>query len=184
MKIDSAIKEFSEKYDRDAIESIDNISKDYALSISESTIKVFNISESFDIFTQYIKGYSLYKVENVNNPEASSQDEIKESVEKFINTRIFKETSIKYPELPSFVIGYINGVNSLCEAVDAIKRDMTDGNIDPEHIGDINEFVDMFMTKLHESFDPAMDRILWASGYNSRKQLFEKNPKPAAPVFL
>ena len=47
------------------------------------------------------------KMENTNNPEASSQDTIKESVKKFIDTQIFKESNIKYSELPSF----FNNVN-------------------------------------------------------------------------
>lgn len=184
MKIDSAIKDFSEKYDRNAIESIDNISKDYALNISESTIKVFNLTESFNMFSQYLKGYASYKVENLSNPEASSQEVIKESVKKFIDTKLFKEADIRYSELPSFITGYIAGIDALCETVDDVKRIMTDGNVAAEDIGDINEFADMFMDKLHESFDPAMEKILWASGYNSKKKLFEKTSKEKAPVFL
>lgn len=185
MKIDSAIKAFSEKYDREAIQSIDAISNDYSLKISNSTIKAFNLNEGFDIFSQYLKGYASYKVENVSNPEATSQDVIKESVKKFIDTQIFKEANIKYTELPLFITGYINGVHKLTETVDSIKRDMTDNNIDAEHIGDINEFTDMFMNKLHESFDPTMDRILWASGYNAKQRLVKGNTdKPVAHVFL
>lgn len=185
MKIDSAIKDFSEKYDRDAIQSIDNISKDYALKISESTIKVFNLVESFDIFSKYLKGYSTYKLENVNNPESSSQDTIKESVKKFIDTKIFTETEIKYSALPSFIKGYFEGVNLLIETVDNIKRNMIDCDVDSEDIGDINEFVDMFMDKFNESFYPTMDRILWASGYNSKKKLYDRETKSIpAPVFL
>lgn len=185
MKIDSAIKLFSEKYDRAAIQSIDTISNDYALNISDSTIKVFNLIESFNIFNQYLKGYASYKIENVNNETASSQDTIKESVKKFIDTQIFKECDIKYPELPNFVMGYINGVNSINENINIIKAEMTDANVDGNDIGDLNEFADMFMDKLHESFDPSMDRILWASGYNANKRLNNPNPiKVKEPVFL
>ena len=63
---------------------------------------------------------------------------------------------------------------------------MIDNDVDQEYIGDINEFADKFMDKFNESFDPTLDRILWASGYNSRKKLFENNndTKPKAPVFL
>lgn len=185
MKLDNAIKIFIERYNRDIIQSIDNISKDYALNISDSKIKVFNLNESFNIFNEYIKGYASYKIENVNNPNASSQDTIKESVKKFIDNNIFKEECIKYSELPSFITGYANGINLLNETVDNIKRDMADSDVDQEHIGDINEFCDMFIDKFHESFDPAMDKILWASGYNSRKKIFENNDnKLKAPVFL
>ena len=185
MKIDSAVKTFFEKYDREAIQSIDNISREHGLVIHESTIKSFNLKESFDIFGQYLKGYATYKSESVNNEEATSQDMIKESVESFINTQIFKETATKYADLPTFVTGYIEGINSLNEAIDEAKRIMNDANVKPEDIGDINEFTDMFMDKLHEHFYPVMESILWASGYNAKKILYNPNSdKPAAPVFL
>ena len=185
MKIDSAIKTFFEKYNRDAIQSIDEISKDYSLNISNSMIKAFNMSESFNIFNQYLNGYASYKIENVNNDQALSQTEIKESVKKFIDTQIFKECEIKYPELPRFVAGYVSGINSITETVDNIKRDMTDANVDANDIGDINEFADMFMNKLNESFDPTMDNILWASGYNAKQRLANSNTnKTKVPVFL
>jgi len=185
MRIDYAIKAFSEKYDRDVFKSIDAIAGDYALRVSDSSIKAFNLVESFNIFDQYLKGYAAYKAENVNNPNASSQDTIKESVKKFVDTQIFKESHLKYSELPEFVTGYVDGVKTLLETVDEVKRNMTDANVDPEAIGDINEFTDIFMDKLHESFDPSMDRILWASGYNSRVRLSKPvSEKPKAPVFL
>ena len=186
MKIDNAIKIFSEKYDRDAIESIDNISKEYGLLINESTIKTFNMCEAFDIFNKYLEGYASYKINNINNPEATSQDLIKESVEKFINTQIFKETSSKYNELPNFITGYIDGINSLCETIDNVKISMIDNGILDECVGDVNEFADMFIDKLHESFYPTMENILWASGYNSKKRLeYNKDKiKSNAPVFL
>lgn len=186
MRIDSAIKAFSEKYDRDVFRSIDAISNDYSLRISDSSIKAFNLAESFQTFDQYLKGYASYKVENVNNPQASSQETIRESVRKFIDTQVFKECHVKYGDLPGFVTGYVDGVRTLLETVDEVKRNMVDADVDPEAIGDINEFTDMFMDRLHESFDPSMDRILWASGYNSKARLSASATaeKPKTPVFL
>lgn len=186
MKIDNAIKIFSEKYDRDAIQSIDNISNEYGLLINESTIKTFNMCEAFNIFNKYLEGYASYKIENINNPEATSQDLIKESVEKFINTQIFKETSSKYNELPNFITEYINGIESLCETVDNVKISMIDNDVLADYVGDVNEFTDIFIDKLHESFYPTMDRILWASGYNSKKRLEDNKDKvkTKTPMFL
>ena len=186
MKIDNAIKTFMEKYNREAIQSIDEVSKDYALNISDSKIKAFNLNESFNIFNQYIRGYANYKIENVNNPNASTRDTIKESVEKFVNTQIFKETYLKYSELPSLITDYTNGINLLIETVDQIKSDMIDADINQEDIGDINEFTDLFIDKLHESFYPTMTRILWASGYKSKNKLYNKdsNSTPKVPTFL
>ena len=183
MRIDRAIKEFSEKYDRDAIQSIDEISRERGLVIHEHTINTFNMNECFDTFNKYLNGYANFQVESVNKPNTPSLKELKESVDKFINTSLFKETTTKYSDLPEFIAGYINGVNSLCETVDEVKRIMTDGEVDGNAIGIVNEFTDIFMYRLHESFDPMMETILWASGYNGKKRLAEGNKTPT-PVFL
>ncbi len=187
MKIDSAIKDFSERYDREAITSIDTISRDHALVNQNATIKLFKITESFDAFCEYLQGYASYKIENANNEKASPQNVICESVDKFISTQLFEACDIRYPGLPSFVKGYVDGIRKLTETVDEVKGRMMDADVATEAVGDVNTFVDHFMDRLSESFDPAMDRILWASGYNSRKALFgpkKNDPKPEVPVFI
>lgn len=168
MKIDTAIRDFSEKYDRTAIESIDRISKDFSLTVSRQTIKVFNINECFDLFREYIEGYGDYKIKNIDNKEASPREVIQESVAKFIDNNLVKEVSIKYPELPSFVESYVHGVESLIKAVDSVKDKLLCESVDDDSVGDVNDYVDHFMNVINESFDKSMDRILWASGYNGK----------------
>lgn len=183
MKLDSTIKEFTEKYDREAMKSIDTLSKDHGLSVNGYTINVFNINEAFNTFDTYIRDYAEYMIKNMNNPKRSPRDEIQTSVRGFIENHIFKNEPTTYPQLPNFVNSYVEGVNKLIETVEDVKRTMLDAGIDPESVGDINEFTDIFVDKLHESFDPTMDRILWASGYNTRKALFGKK-ETKKPVFL
>lgn len=184
MIIDSAIQVFSEKYDREAIQSIEEISKERGLVLNRATIKAFNMNESFNTFSQYLKEYANYKVENQNNEKASPQDVIRESVDKFIKSQLFKESDILYSDLPDFVMGYVEGIQTLSEAVDEAKRTLSYADIDPEAIGDVNEFADRFMDALHESFDPTMDKILLASGYTSKKKLRSFKEKRKQPVFL
>lgn len=185
MRIDSAIKVFSEKYDHEAIEAIEEISQERGLVLTGATMEAFNINESFNKFSQYIKEYAEYKVKNKDNNKASPQEAIRESVDNFINTQLIQESTIKYSELPEFVKGYINGVNTLTESVNEAKRIMLEGDVDTEAIGDVNDFSDKFMEKLHESFDPAMDNILLASGYTTRKRLHRtRQNKPKQPLFL
>lgn len=193
MKIDNAIKEFIEKYDEEAIRSIHNISHDYSRTITESTIKAFKLQDGFNMFCEFLEGYGNYKIKNKNNWTASPQDAIVKSVENFINTQLFESCDILYPELDGFVKGYIEGIKQLTECVEGIKQKMTDNGVDLECVGVVNDFADKFMDKLHESFDPTMDRFLWASGYNARKVIFggddspyEKNKKLESeiPVFI
>lgn len=186
MKLDSAIRSFSERYDRDALASIDRISKDHALVAQRHTLKGFKITESFDQFCEYLQGYASYKIENANNEKASNQEVICESVSRFIDTQLFESCEILYPDLPKFVTAYANGVQKLTETVDQVKEKLIDAGFD-EAAGDVNGFADEFMTHLDEAFHPTMDRFLWASGYNSYRALHtpKKKPTPAeVPTFI
>lgn len=184
MRIDSAIKLFSEKYDREAIQSIEDISQERGLVLREATIKAFNIHESFDKFSQYLKEYASYKVENCSNVKASPQEVIKESVSSFIGSEVFTECDVKYADLPKFVMDYVAGVSTLSEAVDIAKRIMTEADVDVEAVSDVNEFADRFMDTLHESFDPVMERVLLASGYTNKKKRSTPRVQPKKPMFL
>lgn len=185
MKIDTALHVFSEKYDREAIESIERISSQLGLQMNGYTVKAFNLTEAFNRFSEYLQGYGAYKAENVDNPKASTQDAIKENVSKFIDGYVFEEKDVKCTDLPGFVRGYVEGITSLIETVDAVKSTMLDAGVAQEAVGDVNDFVDCFMDKLQESFDPAMNRILWASGYNARQRMKDvKSSVRHKPVFL
>lgn len=187
MQIDSVLQIFSEKYDRGAIQSIENISKDFGLVTQKNTIKGFNIKEGFDDFKDFLTKYSNYKIENMNNDNATPQNMICEKVESNINEELFRESQILYKDIPAFIESYISGIKSLTATTDAIKQTMFESGVDPASIGDVNTFVDTFITRLHESFDPTMDRILWASGYNSRVALSKNKvitEKVEAAVFL
>ncbi|MCM1215466.1 MAG: hypothetical protein NC548_13215 [Lachnospiraceae bacterium] len=192
MKLDSALKAFTENYDREAIESIDTISRDRALNEGlingkHHTIKLFNLQESCEYFNNWLKGYAGYKIENKDNSSASDQDSIRNSATKMLESAdLFKESEVLYKDLPGFVQGYVEGVQTLLETVDFVKESMSDHDVDPSAIGDVNDFCDQFMTKFDESFHQSMDKILWASGYKSRKILFRDRSakKTEKPVFI
>lgn len=188
MKIDSALVAFTESYDREAISSIDTISKDPVLEKAlvagqRMGLKLFNLQESVNHFNDWLKGYASYKINWNGKDEASPQEVIKESATRMLESpNMFKETKVLYPDLPKFVQGYVEGVQTLLETVDLVKSTMTENGVDSEAIGDVNDFCDQFMTKFDESFHKSMDTILWASGYNTRKRLFrdrsaKKKPK-------
>jgi hypothetical protein len=186
MKIDSALKNFSEKYDRSAIESIETLSQDLGLNskpVKDVYIELFNIKEGFENFQEFLDGYSKYKIENINNEKASPHEIICEQVNGFIG-KLFKETKASYSELPAFVESYITGIRNISTSVDVWKNSMMEAEVDTESISSINEFVDEFVDTLHESFDKSMDRILWASGYHTKNNLAKKESTVVKPVFL
>lgn len=182
MKIDNALKLFVEKYDDEAMGALENLSNNLAMNEHRIPFHAFNIKESVDQFCEYLEGYANYKINNIDNPKASSQDSIRQSVNMFIEDVVFVDKDIQYKEIPEFVMGYVNGVSKLMETIDHIKSDMMNADVDLEYVGDINGFADSFMEKLDTKFDPIMDRALLASGYV--KDTKNKKVRPSKPVFL
>ena len=167
MRIDKAERSFLESYNADMMRSIDEISKNLGLNENGHTLKGFNLEEAFDRFSQYLEGYAEYCIKNENNPNASTDQQIAESVRAFIETAVFQDRDLKYRELPGFVQGYISGCRKLTESVNKAKDSLMDAGL-YEQAGAVNEFCEQFMERVDGRFHPAMDRILDASGYNDR----------------
>lgn len=182
MKIDSAIEEFLERYDSDAIASIDEMSRQLGRITRKDTINLFNINESFNSFNMWLRGYSDF---HLSESELPSIGEITESYQAFLgNDEMFKETALTYDKFPGFVKAYVEGIQKTIGNVDQLKTTMLEAGIDGERIGAINEFTDLFMDKMTKSFNESMNNLLRASGYNSRQVLFGKKPSAKKPVFL
>lgn len=180
MKSDTAIQEFLEKYDDEALDSIDSFSKRFGPKVHKTKIRLFNLQECFDNFENYIKGYAKYKVDNLNNGSASPQSAIIERTNEFIEaTMNDKEADVLYSEIPSFVKGYAEGVKSLNSTIEEVKHYMETHEVDSSDIGAINDFCDRFITIITEAYDKQMESLLWSSGYTSNKILFEgmKDPR-------
>jgi tRNA U34 5-carboxymethylaminomethyl modifying enzyme MnmG/GidA len=184
MKIDSSIKEFLEKYNDEAMQSIEEISSEFGLVSQRNKIKLFNLNEDINKFINYMEGYSNYKIKNINNENASTNESISDQVNIFMDKELFKESEVLYSELPKFVSSYINGIKDIGGKVDEWKEKMLEAEVDYESIGIINDFVDTFTERLNEKFDNSMNKILWASGYNSKKKLSENKVKELKPIFL
>lgn len=185
MKIDNALNVFIESYDREAMESLDRISKDYSVNISKSTINAFNLNECVERFKNYLNGYAEYMIKNRENPDRSSRESIAESVNRFIHNGLVEDVAIGYKDIPGFVQRYASGIKEILETVDQVKSNMMENDVELEAVGDVNDFTDMFMDRINESFTPTMDRFLWASGYYSKKRMFDKTRKGAKPpIFI
>ena len=186
MRIDNVINEFCEKYDRDAMKSIEDISSEIGLVQNNITIKGFNMNEAFKSYTAYLKGYAefmeLAAVEGskeAKTMEKSSYDEVAKSFDKYIDTKVINEEALTYDKLPQFISSFIEGVRALNEDVKTIKDCMFEADVPNELIGNVNDYTDKFIDKVVESMDPVMNEILWASGYNSKKKLFTEKKKNA-----
>lgn len=182
MLIDNALQNFTEKYNREAIHSIDVISNDLGLYNSRQTLTLCNINEAFNLFQKFIKGYAEYQRVYKESSEISSIEQINSDFEKSFE-KFFKTENVLYNDLPKYVESYLNGIKSLTKTVDQVKSVLFENDIDHDRIAAVNNFTDTFFGKLQESFDSDMNLILGASGYNARKRFAERvtrgMPKPA-----
>lgn len=195
MKIDSALREFSERYDRAAMESIEKISRDHALIATKQPFPSFTLTEGFNTFIEFMTGFTKYTVESVNEETpVKTHAELVEGTKSYIAEKLFSSIdkegeplTMLYSEVPSFVEAYLSGVKRLTDLATKMQESMMEAGVSTEGVSSIGELMDSFMLRLHESFDPWMDKLLWASGYHTEKALAKpKTPteKPVKPVFL
>ncbi len=183
MRIEYAIKSFMEKYDREALHSIDEISKEVGLVAHKATIPTFNLQESFNLFNTYIEDYKNYKIQEPGMFNKTPHSAIVEHTKSTIENDIFNDNKTLYSELPKFINTYIEGVNKLIDVMERTTSEMIHNDVDPESIAFISEATNLFTKKLEVKFDKTMDHILTASGYNTSKMLYNKE-KTVAPIFL
>lgn len=180
MKILTAVRDFMEKYDEEAMGYISECSHQFGRIYRKDTINLFNLKESCDMFIRWLNGYTNYFKEGNEVPA-----DIKESCAKFLESdQMFQESAYTYDRFPTFVQDYLEGVQEVISAIEECKTAMQEADIEPELIGNVNGFADEFMDKLTESFDPAMDKLLTVSGYKTRKWLDERRVPKKKAVFL
>lgn len=188
MKIDKSLKEFTERYNKEMLESIDAMSKELGYRVNNYNMVATNMSESVASFKEFLEDYGKHKIEELTKGATFTQEKIMERTNDFINQELFKEAAVPYSKLPEFVTSYIEGVKAIIETTDKVKRDMTEAGVDAEYVGDINEMVDRFSERMDESFNIVMEKMLWASGYNSRQRLSKagtaKKKDNQKPVFI
>lgn len=182
MKLDRAIKDFTEKYDKEAMQYIERVSSEFGLVYHKQSIPAFNMTTAIDKFAEYLEGYADYKIRMFNEKKGEKQlteEEITNTTKKWcenvFNTKEVTENSqLYYDKIPSFIESYANGVQKLITAVEANKSRMLTEGVDVSSIGIINEYADMFMDQLHVHFDAVMEKVLMASGYTSAQRISGK----------
>jgi len=179
MKLDKAIKNFTEKYDRTAMQYIEKVSSEFGLVYNKQSIPAFNMSEAFNKFEEYVEGYGDYKIRLLSDVTLKDipSEEITETTKKWCES-VFKDSELVYNDIPAFIESYVNGVNSLITVIESNKQQLMEEGVSPKDIGAINEYADIFMDTLDSKFESVMDKILMASGYTSTQRL---NGKVEAP---
>ena len=186
MKIDSALKEFTEKYNQAMFEAVDDLSKNFGYNANGYKFICVNITESTEMFKKYLEGFCDYKIKATG--EQPTREQILAKTNEFIESNLFKDVAIPYKKLPEFIESYVTSIKEITETTDNIKSQLTEAGVDPEDIGEVNKYVDSFVEKMQESFYPVMDKIIWASGYNTRQRLsatyMKENKNNSKPIFI
>ena len=181
MILDKALQMFKEKYDREAVESVINLSNDHSLYMS--SFKAFSIQEAVDQFIEYMDGYVKYRIGNIGKPDVKSNNVITEHTKSFIEAKLFIEKNVPFNSATNFLEGYLDNIDRLVKVVNENQSILMDYS-DNESTGCIVEFTDTFMTNLNDRFYPVMEHLLQSSGYNSRKQLRAPVVKKEQNFFL
>ena len=182
MKIDHCIQNFMEKYDEEAISSVEDLSKEIGMNNNYS-IHTFNINEAFDTFNQVIGVYQGWFNKSLPGADRISIEQISENAHSIIDNQTFVECDIKYKDLPNFITSYLTGVKALTEKVENAKSDLLLENASYDIANKIDDFCDHFIESLDAKFMPVVENAVKSSGYYSRKNLHNPSTKKT-PIFI
>jgi hypothetical protein len=187
MIIDKALQTFKETYDREAIESIVQLSEDR--SLYKSSFKGFNIQEAVNKFITYLNGYAEYRIENVDKTEVMDNNTITEHTKSFIKNKsndniLFEEAVIPFNDSTKFIQEYFECIGLLIESVNKNQTILMESIDDSESSGCILKFTEMFLEDVNERIHPIMEYLLQSSGYYSRKRLRAPSVKKEQNFFL
>lgn len=178
MILDRAIDTFLETYDREAIKFIDDMANDQRLGYTDYKMNLFNINEAFEKFNTIIENYGKYQIRILTEDTKYTHDKVCSDYNAYMESEMIKEVRVKSNDVAKFVKTYIEGVNNTLCHIDEIKFKMMKDGVPGNKIGEIDNFADIFMSKVNEAFTESMDKILLASGYKTKQKLSKDNYKP------
>ena len=183
MNVDETLREFTEKYDREFMEFVEDYGDQLGVSYHKMGFKGKNIIRAMDQFKDFLENYANYKIEYKDNEKATPQSVIVERVKKDIDDGLFIEGKILYAEAPHIIGSYIHGLRDIDATHDRCKTKMFEHGIDYDSIGDLTRFTEEFIERLNEETNTLMENFGRGSGYYTTKTLLHPSNKPKE-VFL
>lgn len=183
MNISEILTEFTEKYDREFMEFVENHSENIGVSYHKLGFNGYNIIRAIDQFKSFIENYTDYKITHQNDTKATPQDIVVERVKHDIDDGLFVEGKVLYSEAPHIVGSYIHGLQAIEKLEESCKKKMFESGVDHQSIGDLSTFIEQFITKLNTHMDVLMETFGKGSGYYSTKALLHPKKKESE-VFL
>lgn len=165
MIADTAVRDFTERYDEEAIKSIDEMVNDIGVTYRLDKVKSFMMKETFDMFNEYLDGYKQYVLKDKYDIGDKSKEEIINSMKALFKAEGFKDKVLFCKDANKFIKCYIEGCKNIVNKVDNIQSELIQNNATDEEIGNINEYTDVFMESMNNKFNSVMTSLLRESGY-------------------
>lgn len=186
--IHTTIRDFADRYDRDAILSLESLATSPRRGAVNFSFEGVDISKAVSLFKEYLSGYCEF-AEGHDDISDETREMLMTNLGKFIEgTKItdddpvlFEKKRINFDDSPNYVKGYIESVRDLIEALDSSVSRLKQSGVEPENIGLMTEMCDAFTDALNPKVNAFIDRCLLESGYVTRKWLESLKPKPIEP---
>lgn len=161
------VKNFSEKYDRTAISSIERLNNDISLSRTTG-FNAFNINEVFNNFKSYIDGFIEFKSKDV---DGSHDKLITEKTDEFINKSLIENKRLRFDESLNFVNDYFKTLKNIDDYFnEKVNQVMLSDKLSQEFIGTLSLTFEKFLNKLESVMNNSTDELLHCSGYKIIKE--------------
>lgn len=184
MKVEELLIEFTEKYDREFMEYVQENADNIGVSYHKLGFQGYNVVRAIDQFKSFIENYADYKINHKDDPRATPQDLVVERVNHDIEEGLFIEGKVLYSEAPHIVGSYIHGLQAIEKLEESCKKKMFESGVDYDSIGDLSRFTEQFIEKLHGIMESIMEGFGKGSGYYSTKALLTPPKKKKQEIFL
>lgn len=195
MNLHNAIRDFTARYDRNAISSIQDLATNSSMTRSKFLFKAVDVKKATDLFVEYLDGYAKFKIGSIGSDD-SEMKAIMERTEMFLTNDgtnksmpvAFEEVDIHYSDIPEVCKDYIESVQRVMDAVNRLTTDLSAYDVKNDDIGALTEMSDMYISHLFPLVEKVMYTGLCASGYEHKKwteSLFNRrDDKKPAPIFI
>ena len=162
MNLHTAIRDFTDSYDREAISHIQALATDSSIRHSKFLFEAVDIKKSADLFIEYLEGFAKYKMTPEGN-DTNDIDVILERTDMFLDRRvpgggippIFETTKIHPYEVPTFCTDYLESVQKVIDKIECLSSEMLESYVTNDAVGALCEMGDKYVSYLY----PKVGRI-------------------------
>ena len=174
--IENLIKKFTETYSHEAVNSVQEMSRELYLEKTNG-FKSFDFDKSFSDIKEFIEGFIEYKGRAITeSTQRLSQDELDKRASIFIDTRLFSDKREKFKESYDLINSQINNLMEFTTFIEStITRINETEDLSQDLIGNVINYSEKFISTFEKCYFETMDELLHCSGYkikssNSKKE--------------